>query len=742
MTKENRLAIFFMFVHFKNKTNLILFSIVLLGGIVRFMGVNPGFNQFHSDEGISYSAAVSMIKDGNLDPLRYDYPALVPEINYLAFKGFFIPISWGKYYLSHLPRMLDGLEAFIPQKDEYKRIFQHDILGDREVHALFWGRYTTAFISTLSIVLVFLLGNRLVNKKVGLYAAFLLAVNFRSVTNSHIGLPDTYNAFFVLLSLLLSYRILKHKSALSYLLAGIGIGLSLATKYQTFIVFPFLFIHFCTTPQFYTPKRFLKLLFDKRLFISGLTAACLFIALNPYFLIHFEQGMAWIVSVSGKYAMGRDMLNLFPIHYWLSVDYGVLLFFFCLTGGLLLLKKQPVSALFLLFEIAPFLFVMLYYSIGGFYVRNFITITPIFLLFAAYVLWSIERLFVFRRLPKIAVLGLLLVVALHSMRNVFIHTTQYMRPWNYQAILDVSDTVIPEKSIVVGHPFDPLPPQKIVQRIPISTATLYSLGEIEKVNADFAYINLDWAADPFYGWMTRGFPENASYVLNKPYKQMRETFWGLSIEEMMHFVVGSVYKPWQAPEADLFIIKVPKFPAVDFKPFIAGSFTSNSDIWEKGDENDANSSFLSYNSEKNALQIGPGSGTFNIARFMTKQFPIRPGHLYKITGSLHSDAEIQSEKRNVFLRADFMDEKGNRVFTAVSERFWGIKGKLEFISQAPQEARFVSIGLESTNALSQAVYLETYTVLESKDSVPYSNVEHIPYSTYKDILYPNSHGNL
>jgi hypothetical protein len=339
-------------------------------------------------------------------------------------------------------------------------------------------------------------------------------------------------------------------------------------------------------------------------------------------------------------------------------------------------------------------------------------------------------------------MGLLVIVAFHSMRNVFIHTSEYTRPWDYQAILRVSDKVIPDKSIVVGHPFDPLPPQKIVERIPISTASLYSLGEIEKVNADFAYINFDWAADPFYGWMTRGFPENASYVLNKPYRQMRETFWGLSIEEMMHFVVGSVYKPWQAPEADLFIIKVPKFSDVDFKPLKKNAFTSQSDAWEKRDVSDANSTFLSYNSDKKALQIGPGSGTFNIARFATKPFPIQEGHLYKIVGNLQSDVDIPSEKRNVFLRADFIDEKGNTIFTSVSERFWGTKGAIEFISQAPKEARFISIGLESTNALSQAVYLETFTLLESSDSLPFPNVEHFTYSTYKDILYPNSHGNL
>ncbi len=55
--------------------------------ILRFGGVWPGYNQYHSDEGVTYSAATSMIKNENLDPLRYDYPALVPLTNMIFFRN-------------------------------------------------------------------------------------------------------------------------------------------------------------------------------------------------------------------------------------------------------------------------------------------------------------------------------------------------------------------------------------------------------------------------------------------------------------------------------------------------------------------------------------------------------------------------------------------------------------------------------------------------------------------------------
>jgi len=83
--------------------NKILIVILIIAAVLRFVGTKPGYNQYHADEGISYSAATSMIKNGNLDPLRYDYPALVPLTNYVFFKFIFIPVNWAYYYFSHIP---------------------------------------------------------------------------------------------------------------------------------------------------------------------------------------------------------------------------------------------------------------------------------------------------------------------------------------------------------------------------------------------------------------------------------------------------------------------------------------------------------------------------------------------------------------------------------------------------------------------------------------------------------------
>ena len=89
----------------KSRFGIIILVVLFVGGLFRFLGVTPGFNQFHSDEGISYSAAVSMLRNSNFDPLRYDYPALVPEVNWLTFRFIFTPLYWTKYYITNMKIM-------------------------------------------------------------------------------------------------------------------------------------------------------------------------------------------------------------------------------------------------------------------------------------------------------------------------------------------------------------------------------------------------------------------------------------------------------------------------------------------------------------------------------------------------------------------------------------------------------------------------------------------------------------
>jgi len=64
-----------------DKYSILLIVVILIAGLLRFIGTKPGFHQFHSDESTINSTATSFIKNKNFEPYRYEYPALTNIIS-------------------------------------------------------------------------------------------------------------------------------------------------------------------------------------------------------------------------------------------------------------------------------------------------------------------------------------------------------------------------------------------------------------------------------------------------------------------------------------------------------------------------------------------------------------------------------------------------------------------------------------------------------------------------------------
>lgn len=677
------------------KKNRILVLILLVAVCLRFIGTRPSYNMFHSDEGITYDSAVSMIKNNNLDPLRYDYPALVPLVNYIFFKNIFIPIAWTGYYLSNIPQIFDGVVHFPIAKLEAQRLFQVVILGEREVNAIFWGRYVTGLISFFNVILTYFLAKKLFNRRVGLFAVLLLAVNFKAVVNSHIGLPDTYNAFFLLLSLIFSYRIMEAPTVKNYLLAGIFIGLSFSVKYQIFAIFPFLVAHL------YTLFLDWKKLFSGKILLSALASIFVFVIINPYLWLHYEEALVIISYVSKKYMMGRMKLMTYPFYYSFNIDYGPIIFISVILGSIVSFFKYFKQILFLLVAVLPFIFVMVYYSKGGFYIRNFITVTPILLIIAAAFISIFTSKIIKMALGKYLLTLFCLALVFVPLKNSIINSYYYLQPWTYKEILVKSTKVLPKGSVVASHPFDPLPDN--ITRTDFERSVAYSLSEFREEKADYALINMDWASDDFYGWMLEIFPNSLQYW-QKPISAMRNTFSGVAIEEMMDYVLIDAFKPWQAPDAAFFLIKVPYFRDVEYQ---------------------------------NPKKIDLG-----------QQFPVEPNFVYQVSGLISADKSVVKNKRSAFIQIDFykktLEGKEIRVSGSVSARYYGLgKQNLELTAVAPANAFSAKIVLEDYLNDSESYSLTGLIMRESADKYKLKeNYLKLNFKQYQDLLYPYSHGNL
>jgi len=327
------------------KRNYILVIILLVAIVLRFIAVKPGYNQYHGDETAIWGSAREMVKNSTLDPGRYDYPATAMSINALSFKLFFIPISWGWYYITHFWDIVDGTVSIFPTEKGAEKIFDIYILGKQGVNPLFWSRYVTAFFGVGTVYLTYVLGKMLFSRKVGLLAALFLTFNYRNVVNSHLALPDIYNSFFLLLSFIASWNLLNKPNRKTYLLAGLTAGFAFSIKYQIFAIFPLMFVQLVL---FIKEKYSLKRLFDKGFITSGLVFLLVFLLTNPYFFIRLDTVLVKMNEEFAKYGMGTNTLNLYPLSYFYHIDYGPVLFVFVIIGIFISLIKKPLKSLFLL----------------------------------------------------------------------------------------------------------------------------------------------------------------------------------------------------------------------------------------------------------------------------------------------------------------------------------------------------------------------------------------------------------
>ena len=361
------------------KRNKILTGILLIALLLRFTGVYPGYHPYHSDEGMSYSSAIEMIRNLNIDPTRYDYPSLAPLINAFFYIIFFIPL----FILKSL--ILDSGD--LPTKGRNLiELWQQVVIQNQQTDVLFWGRYVTALFGVGVVLLTYLVANRLFgDRRIGLVAAFLTAVNFRQVLNSHLGLPDIYNSFFLLLALFIFTLILQNPTKKNYLLGGIAIGLFFSTKFQIFVIPPFLLVHTKSAwdgLKNKTSVEFLKKLLNSNIFITCIVATLVTVLINPYHLIKWEEFIGANAYTVLKYTVGIKTLDFYPLLYLFHIGLGEMITVIILLGILIALRKYTFHSLILLSVVFPFFYVFIYYTGGGYYTRNFVTITPLLLIFA------------------------------------------------------------------------------------------------------------------------------------------------------------------------------------------------------------------------------------------------------------------------------------------------------------------------------------------------------------------------
>lgn len=198
------------------KEKILLILIFFVGWLTRFYGRywDQGF-QFHPDERMIMMVTERIrlpqsltwnhlfTVDSPLNPQFFAYGSL--PIYLLKFTAWLVSLALGKEWLSY---------GYLP----------------------ITGRWLSILFDLGTIGLVFLLAKKIFNTTVGLWSAAVYATCVFPIQMAHFYTVDTLLNFFVILTLFSLVRFYEKNSSLRALVAGLSLGLALATKVSAIVL--------------------------------------------------------------------------------------------------------------------------------------------------------------------------------------------------------------------------------------------------------------------------------------------------------------------------------------------------------------------------------------------------------------------------------------------------------------------------------------------------------------------------
>lgn len=694
-----------------------------------------------------------MILERSFDPkhgygVPYNYPIVVPLVNALFYLFIFIPL----YMLLYLSLHFGDIANLLGTSDigRLADIIEQNVLGSQRINVVFWARYLTALFGTSVVVIGYLVGRRLFNSKaVGLLASLFIAINYRQVLNSHIGIPDIYNAALLLFAIYQIIELWEKPSLMRYTWAGVSVALFFSTKFQFFAFPPLALILIFLAWKKKGLKERVMFFFQKNIFLMVGVMVIAAVVLNIFHIIHIKDTLEQVGYSALKYRYGKSTLDFYPISYLYHIGIGPVMSFVAVLGIVLGLISRFRQMLLLLSVIIPFMWMFVYYTGGGFYTRNFVTITPLILICAGFGVYAslIKLKHISRFLSFIIGLTLILVLSYESLSNSLIVPAEYLKTWNFKLAQNWLGKNLPERSTILAYPYAPLP-TKNLKVIEVKSPADYSLAEMQDQGIEWAFINTEWMSDSFFWWMNQDTLTSLRFW-QKPTTVLSNTPLSRSILELKKFIMFEALNPWQAPDNNFLVIKVPeKIKFEGGKLIYEDDFTSPG--WKVvndgfGEITNFSQDPLIGNTNPGSLKIAQSSLPLYSQRFLSDKIPVAEGKVYKVKGLIHSSSSLPWDKRDGFLGVDFLSDDDEILGTALSARVYGSDKWIEreFITKLPERTKSIRFTFQ-VGVFNQAnFWLDDVELWESMDKYIPSESRYIKsnFDLDKHLLL-NSNGGM
>jgi len=333
------------------------------------------------------------------------------------------------------------------------------------------GRVTIAFFSSFSVLLVYLIGKKILNKFSGLLAAIFFAFSLLHVNMAHVIKSDVIYVFFLLLSFLCIMQAGKGKR-LIYLSAFI-MGLAISVKYLA--VFGIFFI----LPGVLSEKKSIREIF-KDCIVIGVFATLGFFIGQPFILIHIGtffqaiSGLSYIFK-TGLGNSGASSCYLYFLYLIRSIGIYLTTVFLLSSLSIFNKNRRRLNMLILPYIVIYFLFI---FSAATAQPNFLMAVLPFICIYTAvfvvdvvsYVSRGLKNTFVY------SAIGLLLISP--SFLNVLRYDYLLTRP-DTRAVAKtwIEDNIPEDSSILIEGAF----PWKIVDCPPLVENKECLLEEMEKI---------------------------------------------------------------------------------------------------------------------------------------------------------------------------------------------------------------------------------------------------------------------
>ena len=277
-------------------------------------------------------------------------------------------------YLLHLVFRLRFTEGFPFGGGDFRRTF----LDDPEA-AYLTARVVVALIGTAVVAIVYWVGARYYERRVGLAAAVVMAVAFLPVFYSHFALNDVVTMAPVAAALVGALRIWERGRPLDWALAGAAVGCATAVKYTAGAALIVVGVAaLCRLLTKYEDRRDDLRTLVRHGVVAAVAFGVVYALLNPYSLLDFSEFKSQLGGQSDQASgakLGQEDVPGWIYYVWtFTWGFGWLPLVAALAGGVLAVRDCRVRGwLLLAFPIVLFLFLG---SQGRFFGRWLLPIYP------------------------------------------------------------------------------------------------------------------------------------------------------------------------------------------------------------------------------------------------------------------------------------------------------------------------------------------------------------------------------